>query len=386
MADKKISALNPSTTPLTGAEVLPIVQSGSTVKVSVADLTAGRAVAATSVTTGLGAVGTPAYTFSGDTDTGIYSPAAGITAFSQNGAESVRINGVGNVGIGTNAPAYKLDVTGQGRATTGWAVSTDGSAFTPGGLNAIPNYGIGYITTTSTTTIAGFGGVVAYTGQLERMRIDGSGNVGIGTSSPGSKLDTKGLVRSSIGTGTGAGGAAYAFYQFGTSTTNTENWHIGSEGDGSFRFYNQGFGAGLERMRIDSSGNVGIGTGAPGERLAVSGNIQTTNASYNFVGATSGSVQAQIAANAGSGTVDLRAVSNSAMTFNTNNTERMRVDTSGNLLVGTTAAGTSAAAVIGMANATAPSSSPAGMGQLYVEGGALKFRGSSGTVTTIAPA
>jgi hypothetical protein len=39
-----------------------------------------------------------------------------------------------------------------------------------------------------------------------------------------------------------------------------------------------------------------------------------------------------------------------------------------------------------MANATAPSSSPADMGQLYVEGGALKYRGSSGTVTTIAPA
>ena len=41
-----------------------------------------------------------------------------------------------------------------------------------------------------------------------------------------------------------------------------------------------------------------------------------------------------------------------------------------------------AAKVIGMANATAPTSSPAGMGQLYVEGGALKYRGSSGTVTT----
>lgn len=43
MADKKISALTGATTPLAGNEVLPIVQSGSTVKVSVADLTAGRA-------------------------------------------------------------------------------------------------------------------------------------------------------------------------------------------------------------------------------------------------------------------------------------------------------------------------------------------------------
>jgi len=61
-------------------------------------------------------------------------------------------------------------------------------------------------------------------------------------------------------------------------------------------------------------------------------------------------------------------------------------DTSGNYLLGVSAAGTSAAKVLGMANATAPTTSPAGMGQLYVEAGALKFRGSSGTVTTVAPA
>lgn len=45
MADKKISALTAATTPLAGTEVLPIVQGGSTVKVAVSDLTAGRSVA-----------------------------------------------------------------------------------------------------------------------------------------------------------------------------------------------------------------------------------------------------------------------------------------------------------------------------------------------------
>jgi hypothetical protein len=48
MADKKISALSSASTPLAGTEVLPIVQSGATVQVSVANLTAGRAVSATS--------------------------------------------------------------------------------------------------------------------------------------------------------------------------------------------------------------------------------------------------------------------------------------------------------------------------------------------------
>jgi hypothetical protein len=50
MADKKISALTGATTPLAGTEVLPIVQSGSTVKVSVANLTAGRSISVVNVT------------------------------------------------------------------------------------------------------------------------------------------------------------------------------------------------------------------------------------------------------------------------------------------------------------------------------------------------
>jgi hypothetical protein len=54
MADTKISALTASTTPLAGTEVLPIVQGGVTKQVSVANLTAGRAVSATSVTASTG--------------------------------------------------------------------------------------------------------------------------------------------------------------------------------------------------------------------------------------------------------------------------------------------------------------------------------------------
>lgn len=50
MADKKISSLTAASVPLTGSEVLPIVQSGSTVKVSVDNLTAGKAVSASSLT------------------------------------------------------------------------------------------------------------------------------------------------------------------------------------------------------------------------------------------------------------------------------------------------------------------------------------------------
>ena len=52
MADKKISALTAASTPLAGTEVLPIVQGGSTVKVSISDVTAGRPVVASSYQVG----------------------------------------------------------------------------------------------------------------------------------------------------------------------------------------------------------------------------------------------------------------------------------------------------------------------------------------------
>jgi len=56
MADTKISALTASTTPLAGTEVLPIVQSGVTKQVSVANLTAGRAISATQLTLSTGSL------------------------------------------------------------------------------------------------------------------------------------------------------------------------------------------------------------------------------------------------------------------------------------------------------------------------------------------
>ena len=93
MADKKISALTAASTPLAGTEVLPIVQSGSTVKVSAADITAGRAVSALS-----------------------FASTAGASFATTSG----------NVGISTASPITKLSNT-----STTWAggTSTDGFAW-----------------------------------------------------------------------------------------------------------------------------------------------------------------------------------------------------------------------------------------------------------------
>jgi hypothetical protein len=64
----------------------------------------------------------------------------------------------------------------------------------------------------------------------------------------------------------------------------------------------------------------------------------------------------------------------------------LELDSSGNVKLNGMTVGTGGAKVLVLANGTAPTSSPAGGGQLYVEAGALKYRGSSGTVTVIAPA
>ena len=70
-----------------------------------------------------------------------------------------------------------------------------------------------------------------------------------------------------------------------------------------------------------------------------------------------------------------------------NNATRVTINSSGNLGLGTTSFGASSQGVLAIANAVAvPTGNPTGGGVLYVEAGALKYRGSSGTITTIANA
>jgi hypothetical protein len=103
MADVKISALPASTTPLAGTEVLPIVQSGATKQVSVANLTAGRAISATAVTASTGnfIVGTSGQ----GVDFSATSHPAGMTSELLNdyeeGTFTPVISGTSTAGVGT---------------------------------------------------------------------------------------------------------------------------------------------------------------------------------------------------------------------------------------------------------------------------------------------
>jgi hypothetical protein len=108
MADKKISALTASTTPLAGTEVLPIVQGGSTVKVAVSDLTAGRATSAASfIPTG-----------STVPVNGVYLPTANTVAVATNSTKQAEINSSGYVGIGVS-PNFPLELNKAGVTFTG---------------------------------------------------------------------------------------------------------------------------------------------------------------------------------------------------------------------------------------------------------------------------
>jgi len=101
----------------------------------------------------------------------------------------------------------------------------------------------------------GLGGDISFyedTGTTAKLFWDASEeSLGIGTSSPNKTLDVDGQLRIR-----NSGATGYGLLEYGASATATNNWHVGSEGDGSFRFYNGNFGSGTERMRIDSAGRV----------------------------------------------------------------------------------------------------------------------------------
>jgi hypothetical protein len=199
----------------------------------------------------------------------------------------------------------------------------------------------------------------------ERMRIDSSGNVGIGTSSPSSKLTVGGNppTAGAIAAVGSNGGISLALSDNVNSSLYVRNLAggplIGTDGANALRFATSGNTATEERMRIDSSGNVGIGTaslpnaGTPNERtFTISGTnfpqlyyIATATAANNTtwrnIARNTAVYQLQITNDAVSTEQTVYEVSRSANSVSYQRwfggtTEAMRIDSSGHVYIGTT--------------------------------------------------
>jgi len=168
MADKKISALTGASTPLAGTEVLPIVQSGATVKVAVSDLTAGRAVNAASLT----AISNTTYQIqvaSGTgnyTNGGIYFGALGTSdpgyygyAYYDQATETLRLgnrsaSSIGGVkfytGAGTPVDRGGVDTNGNLALISGnFVVGTTGKGIALSDFGGVRSFGWGNVSSIS---------------------------------------------------------------------------------------------------------------------------------------------------------------------------------------------------------------------------------------------
>ena len=253
-------------------------------------------------------------------------------------AERMRIDSAGNVGIGTTSPDQKLDINNGSLR-----LETTGSQYVFASDTGAVKAGHRYH--------AGNNFVATYTASTERMRINSSGNVGIGTDSPAYRLD---VSRADVGilarfqTNDGTNNPRITLETTATGVKARSAFGTGIAG--SFEIESAGGNSYIalkpdetEAMRINSSGNVGIGTTNPTALLHLESasaptlKIDDSDSTFALELSQDGSDGSMLLKSAG--TLSIGVTNNSAsdtVSFQTQSTERMRIDSSGRLLVGTT--------------------------------------------------
>jgi hypothetical protein len=251
-----------------------------------------------------------------------------VTGFQSTGIDdnatstAITIDSSENVGIGTSNPLQKLHVTGS------TAISSSGATFYYNS-DATNSFFVG-----SNTGASGTGNAILRfqeTGVGERMRIDSSGNVGIGTSSPANPLHL----------------SSTSYPQFAIQNS-TSTYRMGV--DSNFKLIFDPISSSTRNIIFQNSGtgviNVGIGTSSPATSL----DIRSTNGTRTTGGVTY-NLGARIRPNdeggldIGSTSTDIllaSMVDNGDIVFGTRftsqNLERMRIEAGGNVLIGSTSA------------------------------------------------
>jgi len=284
---------------------------------------------------------------------------------------AITINSNERVGIGTTSAVGKLHIQSSASNQI-YLNGTSGDAFGLWVNDTGTGFSLGTWSTGERIIMSSSGNTLQFqTGGSERMRITDAGNVGIGTSSPAAQLHISGssstdfdalTLRNADGT---TNSAAVLGFEASSGTIGDDaslaaqikGVRTGSGTNGALTFWTNNAGTPAERMRIDSSGNVGIGTTSPGTALQVekdwvsdygSINVSHSTNSLGGLGIRCNGVfkSALIYKGGTSGALlDIGTYSAEPILFRTDNIERMRIDSSGNVLVGKTSQSNSTAGV-----------------------------------------
>ena len=249
------------------------------------------------------------------------------TRTASNVSEAMRIDSDGNVGIGTASPVAKLHIENGD-----FRIEKDAKA----------TIGFKAHTSDSTSTALAFRDTNA---GVDRMTIDSEGNVGIGTNDPFVTLDVNGGTNTQLRL-TASDSLGMSAVNFGDQDNAAAGRIIYSHVDDSLSFKTNNVN---DRFTIDSSGNVGIGTTSPSSKLHVKSDSATPQSLGRFenpggqallqIKAKSNSLSIVEMADAEDGNVGAIQYdhSNNNMRFKTNDSEKVRILSNGNVGIGTAA-------------------------------------------------